>query len=127
MVGCPNCGFTHDPETGAIYDVTYPCPECGLGGAIVARDTYTQNERVASRFLQSTGYFQVGDYIWLGKYKNKLGQIISFQADEKGNPTVTVRPVPQGRKQDKTFSLFKIWKVQPEQLAELKAKGKLGD
>lgn len=121
MVGCPNCGFTHDPETGAIYDVTYPCPECGLGGAIVT------GTKVAMRFMLAAGYFNVGDYVWLGKYKNKLGQVIAFGEDAKGNPTITVRPVPQGRKQDKTFSLFKVWKVQPEQLAELKAKGKLGD
>jgi len=82
-------------------------------------------KRVAARYLKRSGYFNVGDYIWMGKYKNKLGQIIAFGVDEKGNPTVTIRPVPQGRKQDKTFSLFKIWKVKPEQLADMKAKGKL--
>lgn len=61
----------------------------------------------------------------MGKYKNKLGQITAFSTDEKGNPTITVTPVPQGRKQPKTFSLFKVWKVRPEQIAELKAKGKI--
>ena len=35
MPGCPNCGFTSDPETGAMYDTTFPCPECREGGAVV--------------------------------------------------------------------------------------------
>jgi len=83
------------------------------------------SERVAARFLRTSGFFNVGDYVWMGKYKNKLGQITAFGADEKGNPTVTIRPVPQGRKQDKTFSLFKVWKVRPEQLEELRAKAKI--
>jgi hypothetical protein len=117
---CPNCGFTSDPETGEVYDVTYPCPECGLGGAHVT----TTASRVAARFLRA-GYFNVGDLVWMGKYKNKLGQITEFSTDAKGNPTITVTPIPKGRKQDKTFSLFKVWKVRPEQIAELKAKGKI--
>jgi len=83
------------------------------------------NVRVAIRHILSKGYFDVGDYVWFGKYKNKLAKIVGFATDEKGNPTITIRPVPQGRKKDKTFSLFKIWKVRPEQLAELKAQGKL--
>lgn len=87
-------------------------------------DASPLTQRVAARYLQA-GYWAVGDYCWMGKYKNKLGQIIAFGTDDKGNPTITVRPVPQGRKQDKTFSLFKIWKVRPEQLVELKAKGKI--
>ncbi len=67
----------------------------------------------------------MGDLVWMGKYKNKLAIIRSFSEDEKGNPTITVSPIPKGRKQDKTFSLFKVWKVRPEQIAELKAKGKI--
>ena len=118
---CPNCEFTGDPETGEVYDVTYPCPNCGLGGPTVTA------KRIASRFLLATGFFGVGDYVWVGKYKNKLAIISAFGEDEKGNPTITVTPVPQGRKQPKTFSLFKVWKVKPEQLAELKAKGKLDE
>ena len=30
--GCPGCGFTGDPETGAVYDASFPCPGCGQGG-----------------------------------------------------------------------------------------------
>lgn len=81
-------------------------------------------QRVAARYLRA-GYFAVGDLCWMGKYKNKLGIITAFGQDAKGNPTITVSPIPKGRKQDKTFSLFKIWKVRPEQIAELKAKGKI--
>ena len=33
MIGCPHCRFLSDPKTGDIYDVTYPCPRCGRGGA----------------------------------------------------------------------------------------------
>jgi rubredoxin len=123
MVGtmaCPNCGFSGDPETGEMYDVTFPCPKCGLGGAKVRAAT-----RVASRFLKAAGYFAVGDLVWMGKYKNKLAIITAFGEDAKGNPTITISPIPKGRKQDKTFGLFKVWKVRPEQIAELKAKGKL--
>ena len=116
---CPNCDFTHDPETGAVYDATYPCPECGLGGAVVS------SAKIAARYLLAKALFNVGDFVWIGKYKNKLAVITAFGADPKGNPTITVTPVPQGRKKPKTFSLFKVWKVQPEQIAELKAKGKL--
>jgi hypothetical protein len=79
----------------------------------------------AARFIQATGFFNVGDFVWMGKYKNKLGQLLAFGVDDKGNPTVTVRPIPKGRKQDKTFSLFKMWKVKPEQIVDLKARGKL--
>jgi len=80
--------------------------------------------RVAARFLRA-GYFAVGDLVWQGKYKNKLGIITAFGVDAKGNPTITVSPIPKGRKQDKTFSLFKVWKVRPEQIEDLKAKGKI--
>ena len=82
-------------------------------------------QRVASRFLRRAGYFNPGDFIWMGKYKNRLGQIIAIGVDDKGNPTVTIRPVPKGRKQDKTIGLFKIWKAKPEQVATLQAQGKL--
>lgn len=73
--------------------------------------------KVARRFVAS--FFNVGDVILYGKYKNKKGRILSFGADAKGNPTVTLEPVPKGRKQNKTMTLFKIWKmpkpVEPKQ------------
>jgi len=33
--GCPVCGFTVDEATGEVYDPGYPCPVCGVGGAVV--------------------------------------------------------------------------------------------
>jgi predicted RNA-binding Zn-ribbon protein involved in translation (DUF1610 family) len=115
-MGCPNCGFTSDQETGDVYDCTYPCPNCGKGGALILR--------VASRHTANT--FNVNDLVWMGKYKNSLCKVLGFGVDAKGNPTVTLQPMsPSGKKQPKTIGLFRIWKVRPEQIPELKAKGKL--
>lgn len=33
--GCSNCGFMGNRETGEVFDTTFPCPECGEGGAQV--------------------------------------------------------------------------------------------
>ncbi len=68
-------------------------------------------ERVAARYLLSADYFQVGQKIYYGKYKNKVGLIKSFGLDKWGNPTVEIEPVPKGRKQNKVFGLFKIWRA----------------
>jgi len=68
---------------------------------------------VAFRHLKKAGFFNVGDKIWFGKYKNKAGIIKGFSRDPKGNPTVIISPVPQGRKQDKEFGLYKIWHADP--------------
>ena len=53
-------------------------------------------------------YFEVGDLILYGKYKNKKGVIRAFSHDAKGNPTVEIEPFPKGRKQNKVFGLFLI-------------------
>jgi hypothetical protein len=37
MAGCPRCKFISDPLSGDIYDVTFPCPKCGHGGAKVRK------------------------------------------------------------------------------------------
>lgn len=66
------------------------------------------------KFYKKAYSFNVGDIILYGKYKNKKGKIKEFGADAKGNPTVTIEPVPKGRKQDKTMGLFKIWKLPAE-------------
>lgn len=51
----------------------------------------------------------VADSVLYGKYKNKPGKITGFGQDPKsGDPTVTIEPVPKGRKQDKEIKLFKI-------------------
>ena len=57
----------------------------------------------------ATFTLNVGDPILYGKYKNKRGIIREFGVDAKGNPTITVEPVPKGRKQDKVMGLFKVW------------------
>lgn len=65
-------------------------------------------QKVAAWYLQAA-LFNVGDIILFGKYKNKKGRILEFGSDHKGNPTVTIEPIPKGRKQNKTFGLYKIW------------------
>jgi hypothetical protein len=80
------------------------------------------NVRVAARFLTGS-YFNVGDVILYGRWKNHVGRITAFGADQYGNPTVTIEPVPLGRKKPKTFGLFKIWRkdVKDRALAEQEA------
>jgi hypothetical protein len=70
--------------------------------------------RVASKFLKSAGYFNPGDEVVFGKYKNKRAIIKSISIDERGVPVVTLEPTPKGRKQDKTLGLFNIWHADPE-------------
>lgn len=64
--------------------------------------------RVASRYLKAA-FFNVGDIILYGKYKNKKGRVVAFGQDHKGNPTIEIEPIPKGRKQNKVFGLYKIW------------------
>ena len=66
--------------------------------------------RVAARFKQAA-YFKPGDIVLYGKYKNKRGVIKSFGADKWGNPTIEVEPIPKGRKQNKIFGLYKVWRA----------------
>lgn len=55
-------------------------------------------------------YFQIGDDILMGKYKNSRGKIVGFGEDERGHPTVEIEPVPKGRKKNKIITLFRIWR-----------------
>lgn len=71
--------------------------------------------------MRTAAYFNVGDLVLFGKYKNKKGRIVSFSLDEKGQPTVEIEPVPKGQKQNKTLTLFKIRKMTPEKTASLVA------
>ncbi len=61
----------------------------------------TTAERVASRYLMAKGYFNVGDIVLIGKYKNSHGKIVAFGQDKWGNPTVEIEPIPKGRKKNK--------------------------
>ncbi len=58
-----------------------------------------------------TSYFQIGDLILMGKYKNARGTIVAFGEDKWGNPTIEVEPMPKGRKKNKVIGLFKIWRA----------------
>lgn len=80
--------------------------------------------RVAHRHLQAA-YFGVGDIVLYGKYKNKRGKLVAFGEDKWGNPTIEIEPIPKGRKQNKVFGLFKVWRadVKEKALAEQAAKG----
>ena len=71
--------------------------------------------RIAHRHLQAS-YFNVGDIILFGKWKNKKGRIVAFGQDLHGNPTVEIEPIPKGRKENKVFGLFKIWHVPADPL-----------
>ena len=75
--------------------------------------------RVAARFLVAS-YFSPGDIVLYGKYKNHVGKIVAFGADQWGNPTIEIEPIPKGRKQNKVMGLFKIWRkdVKDKALAE---------
>ena len=86
--------------------------------------------RVVARYLKAS-YFSVGDIVLYGKYKNKRGKVVVFGKDQWGNPTVEVEPIPKGRKSNKVFGLFKIWRadvketvLQERALAEEKAEEK---
>lgn len=85
--------------------------------ADVAREVAKKLRRASEhthKFYKKAYSFNVGDVILYGKYKNKKGKILSFGKDPKGNPTITVEPIPKGRKQNKTMGLFKIWKLPVE-------------
>lgn len=77
-------------------------------------------KKVAHRVITSS-YFSIGDIVLYGKYKNHKGKVISFGSDKWGNPTVTISPIPLGRKKPKTFGLFRIWKeeVKGQKLKEM--------
>lgn len=69
-----------------------------------------------SRHVKSS-YFNVGDLILWGKYKNKKGKIVGFGKDEKGQPTVEIEPIPKGQKKNQTLTLFKVRKAPAEKTA----------
>lgn len=65
-------------------------------------------QRVAKRWVQGS-YFNIGDEILYGKWKNARGVIVAAYLDEKGHPVVEIEPVPKGRKQNKVVQLYRIW------------------
>jgi len=69
----------------------------------------TPGLKVARRFLAS--YFNTGDVVLYGKWKNHHGKIVAFGQDKWGNPTIEIEPIPKGRKQNKVMNLFHIWRA----------------
>jgi hypothetical protein len=67
--------------------------------------------RVAARHFIAKNYFEVGDIVLVGKYKNGRGKIVAFGQDKWGNPTIEVEPIPKGRKQNKIIGLYKVWRA----------------
>lgn len=63
--------------------------------------------------VKTASYFNVGDEILYGKYKNKRGCIVAFGKDERGVPFIEVEPIPKGRKKNKIIGLFKVWHADP--------------
>ena len=59
-------------------------------------------------------YFQVGDDILYGKWKNKRGKIVDMFVDDRGIPVIEIEPMPKGRKRNVIMGLYKIWKSAPE-------------
>jgi len=77
-------------------------------------------QRVAARFLVAADYFQIGNIVLYGRWKNHRGKIIRFDQDKYGNPIVEIEPIPKGRKSNKIMGLFKFWRadVKEKALAE---------
>lgn len=69
------------------------------------------------RAIRVTAYFEVGDVVLMGKYKNARGVIVGFGQDKWGNPTVEIEPSPKGRKQNRIIGLFKIWRADVKERA----------
>jgi len=67
-----------------------------------------------------SAYFNIGDVVLMGKYKNKRGVIVGFGQDKWGNPTVEIEPTPKGRKQNKIVGLYKIWRADVKESVLLK-------
>lgn len=65
-------------------------------------------------------YFDIGDLIVYGKWKNLRGRIVAFGTNDKGFPAIEVEPIPKGRKANKIIELFRIRKAEPaERVAAL--------
>lgn len=84
-----------------------------------AGKSFPIQERVAARHILA-GYFNIGDVILFGKWKNHKGKIVAWGKDKYGNPTVEIEPIPKGRKQNKIMGLYKFWRadVKEKALAE---------
>jgi len=76
--------------------------------------------RVAAKYLIATSYFNVGDFVVFGKWKNKRGKVVRIFEDARGIPYIEIEPIPKGRKSNKLLSLFTIRRMPPEAINEAK-------
>jgi len=96
----------------AVHEVVRGWLDVVLPGQI--RTAALSTLRVAANFLKTAGYFDVGQMVLFGKYKNKKAIIKAISVDDRGVPVVELEPVPKGRKQNKVLGLFNIWHADPE-------------
>ena len=54
-------------------------------------------------------YFEVGDVVLYGKYKNHKGKVVRVFKDDHGNPAIEVEPIPKGRKKNREIGVLKVW------------------
>ncbi len=73
------------------------------------------SRRVAKRYLLAS-YFEPGQTVLYGKYKNALGRIVRLFLDDKGHPAVEIEPIPKGRKKNRVIGLFRIWHAPPSKI-----------
>lgn len=66
-------------------------------------------EKVAAMHLIASNYFNPGDLVFFGKYKNKKGVVLRVFKDDRGIPCIEIEPIPKGRKQNKIMGLFNLW------------------
>jgi len=71
--------------------------------------------RVLKRFASS--YFSIGTEVLYGKWKNHRGRVVGFGADQYGNPTIEIEPIPKGRKKNKVLGLYRIWRADVKEKA----------
>jgi len=67
--------------------------------------------RVAARHLAADAYFEVGEEVLYGKFKNRRGRVVRIFDDERGVPSVEIEPIPKGRRQNRMVGLYGIWKL----------------
>ena len=69
----------------------------------------TLAQKVAARYKMA--YFNVGDLILYGKFKNKSGRLVRMWMDDRGIPMIEIEPFPKGRKKNRVMGLYTIRKA----------------
>lgn len=61
-----------------------------------------------------------GDFIWVGRFRNRPAIVTDIKKDEKGTLKYTYEPVPLGRKKPKTRNLLPYRAMTQEDAAKYK-------